>query len=247
MGITSDELSGRFWAYVGLLLTLLANGVACSHQRSSAPAARHHGKDEAPPAPTFQDAGQVPDPFAFRPADAATTNPAFDDQTQFVPELDAGSEPSGDCIELEPGDTRMVDSVLTDEWLWMRIDPQAGCPATHVTDREVAYAPFVLCASALERSVTITMLGADMLPASAGDAVADQMLAVYADEQALSADPFDCLAVNDDAVFDGFLSNSARIDRLRIETAVSVAVIATSAERPDQHGVGAFSLMLTAE
>jgi hypothetical protein len=90
----------------------------------------------------------------------------------------------------------------------------------------------------------ISMLGADQL----GDyeAVGDPVLVVYEDDAALTSDPFGCLDASDDAMFGGGIGNSARIEGLVIGAGERVAIVATSYERVDQHGIGPYRLQLSA-
>jgi hypothetical protein len=183
------------------------------------------------------------DPLDFEPAAPAAPVDATNPNSPPEPRMDASPPtPVRDCFALEPGDTIELQGELTAERTWLRIEPDASCPAARVTTREVAYAPFVLCPSERPRTLELTMLGADML--GLRDAVADPMLVVYASEDLVHDDPFDCLAANDDGVFGGLVASSARVSDLVLEPGQPATVIATSYERPEQRGLGPFTLVL---
>ena len=223
------------------------------------------GDAEAPP-PTADASTAVydarPAPPPFEPAAAPDAIPAYNELDAKVALRDAGAEPaepaqdSGtppvslpapDCLMVQRGETIKVDAELAADRQWLRIDPADGCPAMLVTADEVAYAPHVLCPADEDRMLTLSMRGTDMLSAQGGETVADPMLAVYGDEASLHDDPFDCLAVNDEGMFDGVPSNSARIEGLFLPAGMGAVVIATSFEPPEQHGVGLFQLEVRAE
>jgi hypothetical protein len=164
-----------------------------------------------------------------------------------APATDAGSPPPEGCLALEPGDTLSFEDRLTSDRVWRRVDAGASCPVSHVSAYAVAYERYDLCPSDQPRVLEIAMLGADRIEMPPRESVADPMLVVYPDERYLSEDPFACVAINDDGSFDGLTSNSARIDEVAVTAGESLAIIATSHERPDQRGVGLFVLTLHAE
>lgn len=204
--------------------------------------------------PVF-DAGLPPPPFMPseppEPIPAHNEFPLLDGATPSEAAVDSGTPvtppPEPDCLTLEPGDDAMFMADLSADKRWFRIDPENGCPAAVVTADDVAYASYVLCPFERDRTLEIIMRGADMLSMPPPDAVADPMLAVYPDEEQAHDDPFACLAANDDGVFDGLLSNSARIEGLIVPAGERVVVLATSFEPPEQHGVGPYSIELRAE
>jgi hypothetical protein len=185
-----------------------------------------------------------PDPipaFNDQPADAAVPDATIaSDSGQLV-------EPHDGCIALAAGDAVHLDGELDDQHRWLRIDPENGCPATLVTADDVAFASYVICEANADRVLNVSMLGTDQLPAGDVETVADPLLVAYADEGALQDDPFDCLAANDDGTFDGFVSNSARIESLALPAGMRLVVVASSMEAPEQHGIGRFAIELSAQ
>lgn len=236
------------WQFAWTLTASLLGG--CDDDRDAADAASpvvdaEAGVEELPDVylPTID----ADDPFeGFEPADAPDAELAYSPllplpDAAVVPE--AGPTPPSGCLALSPGDERTIESELTAARTWRRIEPEQ-CPATRITDRDVAYVVHVVCAWTEPIMLDVEMLGADQLVAQ--DAVADPVLVVYDDTSALISDPFSCLAVSDDATFDGVVVNSSRIDNLVIDVGERVAIVATSYERPDQHGVGPYRLELRA-
>lgn len=189
------------------------------------------------------DAIDAEDPLDFLPADPPDANPAYNpnqprEDAEVAP--DAGPLPSG-C--LAPGDEQAIDGALIASRTWRRIEPD-GCPATRLTDREVAYAIHWVCAWQDSIMIDVAMLGADQL--ARPDAIADPVLVAYPDDDALVSDPFACLAVSDDGMFGGGVADSSRIESLVIGAGERVAIVATSYARPDQHGIGTYRLELSA-
>lgn len=184
------------------------------------------------------------DPLDFTPADTPDANPSYNPypQPQDAAAPPDAEAPTGSCPGLSAGDSRAIDAELVASRTWRRIEPE-GCPATRVTDREVAYAVHWVCAGDDAVMIDIAMLGADEL---GDDAVADPVLVVYSDTDALTTDPFGCLAVNDDGMFSAGIGNSARVEGLALGAGERVAIVATSYSRPDEHGVGAYRLELSA-
>jgi len=194
-----------------------------------------------------RDGGAQPVPPEFVPPDPPAPILAHGDAaTPPAPSDGAVPAPSQDCLELEPGGELSFEAQLTAEHTWQRVDAEPSCPVTRVSAYEVAYAAYTLCASDQPRTLEITMLGADRLDAPPRQAVADTMLVVYPELGALTDDPFACLAIDDDGEFDGLISNSARIEALDVAAFDTPVIIATSHERPDQRGLGLFSLTLRA-
>ncbi|MDH5672576.1 MAG: hypothetical protein OEZ06_10535 [Myxococcales bacterium] len=233
-----------------LVLTLLA---ACGDDSSPVPEpeagiafAPFDASLPLPPKLTPHDSA-IPD---FSPPDAVAPIEAYNENEPPDAAVDAtviAPPPRTDCLQLEPGESLRFEDMLDAEHTWLRIAPDDGCPAMLVTAREVAYRAYKICDSQVSRSLTITMEGDDRLPMPPRATVADPMLVVYADEQNAFDSPFDCLAVNDDGLFDGFAANSARIADLSLEPGKTVVVLATSYESPDQRGIGLFALSLSAE
>ncbi len=213
-----------------------ANGLDAGRQPSSLPAQRQifdGGQTQTPP--KFEPP-LGPDPIEAH-ADAAAA-PASDEDAA-VPSQDG-------CVELPPGELVKLAGELRAEQTWPRVEPQASCPAARVSTYEVAYVAYELCPSSRARSVDLTMYGADRLDLPLRDAVADPMLVVYSELSDLRDDPFACLAINDDGEIDGTTGNSSRIEALELPAGQQAVIVATSRERPDQHGLGSFELALRA-
>jgi hypothetical protein len=207
-----------------------------------APPATHNSAIPQPPFVPASSPEPIPAHNELSASDAATEPEAIKADSSAPNDSSIASN----CLLLLSGERSTFEAILTRDKQWRRIEPSAACPAQTVTATNVAYAPYVLCAVESERTIEIIMRGADMLPMPLRDVVADPMLAIYRDEARAFDDPFDCLAVNDDGVFDGVPSNSARVEGLVVPAGMRATVLATSFEPPEQHGVGLYSLELHA-
>jgi hypothetical protein len=228
----------------------LAFLIACGDDAPAMPEAQDAAPRALPPPPAIAlfDAATRPDPFDFEPAEPPAPIAAHGDAgpPHQAPVDAMVAPPAGDCIAIAPGTTVTLTGDLDAESTWLRIAPDTGCPATRVTSTAVAYQVHGLCPAEASLSLEIVMRGADMLASPPREAVADPMLVVYEREEQLELDPFGCLATNDDGTFTQGSANSARIEALPFAAGDSAVVIATSYERPDQRGVGAYELTLRA-
>ena len=202
--------------------------------------------DELSPDVYLPDAPDARDPLDFTPADSPDAEPAHNPNTPLPDaELEPDAAPPGprNCLQLAAGDEHVIDAKLEASRTWRRIEPDA-CPATLLTDREVAYKVHWVCAWPDAVMLDVAMLGSDKL--AQDGTISDPVLVAYESLGSLSTDPFDCLAANDDGMFEEGIDNSARIEQLAIGAGERVAIVATSYERPDQHGIGAYRLELRA-
>lgn len=197
--------------------------------------------DTPPLVPGMDFDASAPAPSGDPPADIPSMN-NYPDSTE---DDDAGVVRPRGCLEVEPGDEVTVQGELIAARTWRRIE--AGmCPAMTLSALTVPYQPIELCRSDSERTLEIIMRGADMFEGETAAAVLDPLLVVYPNLDYLTPRPFECLASNDDGIFEGLQNNSSRIEGLSLAARAPAVIIASTRDEATQRGTGLFSLTVRA-